>query len=149
GTPVEGADVEVYPSSGEPWFALEDAGGGLYTGLFHSQAGGPLVLTAIASTSQLSVSFSAGGDVDGAASPPVIFKGGIVNAANFSAAPTPIVPGSILTLFGSGLTDSTMSAPGFPLPRDLAGVKVLVAGVEAPLIAVVADSGQGFDQIVF
>jgi uncharacterized protein (TIGR03437 family) len=150
GTPVEGADVDVYPSSGEPWFALEDAGGGLYTGLFQSLAGGPLVLTAAASTSQLSVSFSAGGDVDGGASPqPAIFQGGIVNAANFSPAPTPIVPGSILTLFGTDLTDSTMFAPGFPLPRDLGGVKVLVAGVEAPLIAVVADSGQGFDQIVF
>jgi uncharacterized protein (TIGR03437 family) len=150
GTPVEGADVVVSPSSGEPGFALEDAGGGLYTGLFHSLAGGPLVLTAAASTSQLSVSFSAGGDVDGGASPqPAIFHGGIVNAANFSPAPTPIVPGSILTLFGTELTDSTMFASGFPLPRDLGGVKVLVAGIEAPLIAVVADSGQGFDQIVF
>src|SRR5205823_14728759 len=68
GTPVEGADVEVDPSSGEPAFALEDAGGGLYTALFHSQAGGPLVLTAVAAASQSSVSFSVGGDVDGVAS---------------------------------------------------------------------------------
>jgi uncharacterized protein (TIGR03437 family) len=150
GTPVEGADVEVNPSSGEPGFALEDAGAGLYTALFHSLAGGPLVLNAVAATSKSSVSFSVGGDVDGAASTqPVIFQGGIVNAANFSPAPTPLVPGSILTVFGKGLTDSTMSAPGFPLPRDLGGVKVLVAGVEAPLIAAISDSGQGFDQIVF
>jgi uncharacterized protein (TIGR03437 family) len=150
GAPVEGADVKVYSNNlDESPFTLEDAGGGLYTGLFHTLTGGLVALNAVASIGNTSVSFTLGGDVNGLPSPrPVILQGGIVNAADFTAAPAPVAPGSILTLFGKGLTDTAVSAPGFPLPSVLGGVKVLMGGVEAPLIALVPDSGQGFDQIV-
>jgi uncharacterized protein (TIGR03437 family) len=149
-TPLEGADVQVFPSSGESPFTLEDAGGGLYTGSFQSLTGGPVALTAVAAAGSSSVSFSVGGDVDGSTSArPVIFQGGILSAANFAPAPTPIAPGAIVSLFGTGLADSVLSASGFPLPADLGGTKVLVGGVEAPLIGVVPDAGDGYDQINF
>ncbi len=147
GLPLEGANVQIQSSGAEPALALEDAGGGLYTGLFHALASGPIALTAVVSGDS-PISFTVGGDVS-SSTLPAIFQGGVVNSANFAPEPTPIVPGSFLTLFGRGLAASSAAATGFPLPRELGGVKVMVAGVAAPLIAVVPDSGQGFDQIVF
>jgi len=147
GKAVEGAAVEITPSTGEPSFALEDAGGGLYTGMFRSLSTGPVSLTATAYAGGLSASFGLGGDLEGGPAMPVIFSGGIVNAANYAPAPTPLVPGALVSLFGWNLADISATAPALPLPRELAGVKVLVGGIEAPLVSVSA--GAEFDQISF
>jgi len=148
GKPVEGADVQVTSSGGEPPFALEDAGGGLYTGMFQSLNGGPVALAALVMTDAAdSATFGLGGDLEGGLATPVIFQGGIVNAANYAPSPTPIIPGSIVSLFGKNLADSAAAASGLPLPRELAGVKVLAGGVEAPLILL--SGTEDYDQINF
>jgi adhesin/invasin len=147
GKPVEGARVEVTPSSGEAPFILEDAGGGLYTGIFQSLSAGPVNLTAIAVAGGASASFGLGGDLDGGFEAPVIFSGGIVNAANYAPGPTPLVPGALASLFGINLADASAAASVVPLPRELAGVKVLVGGIEAPLVSV--NAGADYDQINF
>jgi uncharacterized protein (TIGR03437 family) len=57
----------------------------------------------------------------------------LVNAASF--ADSPVAPGSLVSLFGTGLTSgSTMAAKSFPLPRKLAGTAVLVDGKPAPIL---------------
>jgi uncharacterized protein (TIGR03437 family) len=56
--------------------------------------------------------------------------------------------GSIATIFCTGIgIQGTVAATGYPLPQELAGVKVTVAGATARIIAV-ADLG-GFQQINF
>jgi uncharacterized protein (TIGR03437 family) len=57
--------------------------------------------------------------------------------------------GSIATAFCKGLTNlsGTVTASGFPLPRQLAGVRVLVGGTEAPLLLVA--QLDGYQQINF
>ena len=45
-------------------------------------------------------------------------------------------PGGIATLFGSNLADTTASAQTLPLPKELAGVRVIVAGIQAALFYV-------------
>ena len=45
-----------------------------------------------------------------------------------------VAPGSIATLFGTGLANGTDSASEFPLPASLAGASVSVSSVSAPLI---------------
>ncbi len=77
--------------------------------------------------------------------PPVIYPGGVVNAAHYGR---PIAKGSIASIFGENLAPRTAAAEGFPLPTELAGVKVRVGGpkqlpsdqseivVEAPLFFV-------------
>ncbi len=149
GNPVDGAEVTVTSSGDEPPFTLEPSGDGTYTGVFRSLRGGPVSLTAAAATDGgTPVDFATGGDVEGAAQPaPLIFQEGIVSSANFAPGATPLAPGSILSLFGRNLTASTLAASALPLPRQLGGVKVLVAGLEAPLVSVAA--GQDFDQINF
>ncbi len=77
--------------------------------------------------------------------PPVIYPGGVVNAAHYGR---PVARGSIASIFGENLAPRTAAAEGFPLPTELAGVKVRVGGrvtkypyegeviVEAPLFFV-------------
>lgn len=61
----------------------------------------------------------------------------VVNNITDSAAYGPrVAPGSLATIFGSGLAGSTASASGFPLPTNLSGSTVSVAGTLAPLLYV-------------
>ncbi len=64
----------------------------------------------------------------------VVAQGGAVNAATNAAGP--IAPGSGVSIYGSGFTDQTRSAPGAPLPTTLAGVSVYVNGFAVPLLFV-------------
>ncbi|MBS1828983.1 MAG: hypothetical protein JST93_27010 [Acidobacteria bacterium] len=56
-------------------------------------------------------------------------------------------PGSLASIFCTGLPsiEGTVKAAGFPLPRELAGITVMVGGASAPILAVAA--GNGFQQI--
>lgn len=69
---------------------------------------------------------------------PVIFPGGVVNAASYLPAirPTGVMPGSITSIFGQNLAPTTLSASGTPLPTVLGGASVTVAGRPAPIFFV-------------
>ncbi|HXE76454.1 MAG TPA: hypothetical protein VNN18_12590 [Candidatus Xenobia bacterium] len=54
-----------------------------------------------------------------------------VNAASFSD--QPVAPGSLVSGFGAGLAEHTVTAKSLPLPRELDAVQVLVNGEPAPL----------------
>jgi hypothetical protein len=70
----------------------------------------------------------------------------VVDAATFGDG---VVPGSIASVFGSGIAPvfGVLPATAFPLPRETAGVSVRVNGVAAPLLALA--SVNGLDQINF
>lgn len=74
------------------------------------------------------------------AGPPVTSAAGVVNAAGFGAG---LVPGSLATVFGTGLTalNGVVEATGFPLPREMNGVSVSINGVNVPLLAVARVNG--------
>ncbi len=150
GAPVEGAEVLVASSNLEPEFTLDDLGAGVYSGVFRSLSEGPVALTAVATQGGTSSPpFGVGGDLEG--SPeliPAIFPGGVVSAASFAPDPTPVAPGSLVSMFGLDLTPATAFAASQPLPRELAGVQVLVGGIAAPLLAVAA-SDDSSSQIHF
>jgi uncharacterized protein (TIGR03437 family) len=58
---------------------------------------------------------------------------GVVNGASFVGWPSPVAPGSIVSLFGAGLASREARAGGFPLPAKLDDVTVTVNGKAAPL----------------
>ena len=60
--------------------------------------------------------------------PPSI--GGLANGASFGQA---YAPGAVLTIFGSNLGDATWVASTVPLPGQVSGFSVTIAGVNAPL----------------
>ncbi|MEX2263208.1 MAG: hypothetical protein WD696_14725 [Bryobacteraceae bacterium] len=65
---------------------------------------------------------------------PALSAQGVVNAASFE--PGAVAPGSIATLLGSNLAEATAAAITMPLPTELAGVRVSVDGLAAPLFYV-------------
>ena len=125
-------------------------GDGLYSDIFRSLAAGSVALTGIATQQGVvSAAFGTGGDLEGSSEVvPAIFPGGVVSAASFAPDPTPVAPGSLVSMFGLDLTPATQFAASQPLPRELAGVQVLVRGIAAPLLAVAA-SDDGSSQIHF
>lgn len=66
-----------------------------------------------------------------APSGPVYSSAGIVDAAQFQAT---LSPGGLGSIFGSDLAPSIAGATSTPLPTELAGVRVEVDGILAPLI---------------
>ena len=60
-----------------------------------------------------------------------------LNAATFAAGEA-IAPGSLASLFGTGLAKATSQASSIPLPVSLGGVSVTIGGIPAPLIFVSA-----------
>ena len=69
---------------------------------------------------------------------PDILEGGIVNNASFAVAPSPVAPGSIAAIFGSGLNDGSVAAtssfgPDGKLVTTLGGASVTVGGFPAPM----------------
>jgi uncharacterized protein (TIGR03437 family) len=66
---------------------------------------------------------------------PAIAAGGVVNAADYTAA---VAPGALIAIFGTGLAGKTVSATGAPLPVVLDGTTVEVNGVAIPLFFVSA-----------
>jgi len=66
---------------------------------------------------------------------PVVAPGGVVDAASFTA---PVVPGSLVSIFGDDLAPVTVSASTVPLPLMLGGVSVTFNGIAAPLVFVSA-----------
>ncbi len=74
---------------------------------------------------------------------PVIFPGGVVNAANYASAPDTLYPsanglagGSIASIFGTSLASTTQIAQGFPWPVTLGGASVTVYGIPVHLFYV-------------
>jgi hypothetical protein len=81
-----------------------------------------------------------------AAGAPAISSAAVVNSASFGPG---ISPGSLATVFGSGITSfpGIVQAGTFPLPTALAGTSVTLNDIAAPVIAVAAVNGQ--EQINF
>jgi uncharacterized protein (TIGR03437 family) len=69
--------------------------------------------------------------------PPVVFAGGVVNAASYTA---PVAPGTFVSIFGAGFTDSTSAivASAFPWLDALGGTSVTIGGEPLPLYFVTA-----------
>jgi uncharacterized protein (TIGR03437 family) len=65
---------------------------------------------------------------------PEVNLSGVVNAASFTAGSRRIAPGGLISIFGTQLATTTASAGFLPLPTALAGVRVLINNVEAPLL---------------
>jgi uncharacterized protein (TIGR03437 family) len=66
---------------------------------------------------------------------------GVINGASFAMPTFPIAPGTIVSLFGTGLAPAGTDARALtiPLPTSLAGVSVTVNGRLAPLFSVRPD----------
>jgi uncharacterized protein (TIGR03437 family) len=79
---------------------------------------------------------------------PTVVSGGVINGASFAKG-QPISPGSLVSIFGTGLVSKLAEADTIPLSSKLGGVTVTFADLApAPLLAVIPGvKGQSDDQI--
>jgi uncharacterized protein (TIGR03437 family) len=78
---------------------------------------------------------------------PVVPDGGVVNGASF-AQKQPVSPGSLISIFGTGLVSKLASADTIPLSTSLSGVTVTFADLPpAPLLGVIHGAPSAGDQI--
>jgi uncharacterized protein (TIGR03437 family) len=157
GTPVAGATVTLSSSNGEPDVVLDDLGGGIYGGLFQPAVSGTVTLSVNAQANDDSgnlfeaLDVAVTGDVESAADVQTpVFTDGVVGAASYAAAPTPITPGSLVSIFGANIAGNGGSpTSGPPLPTTLGQASVTFGGIPAALVIAVpaADPTTGGDQL--
>jgi uncharacterized protein (TIGR03437 family) len=111
------------------------AGGDYYAQIFVTSPNAASPLQSI--TVRLTV--QAAGEV-----PPQVAAGGVLNGASFSLA-TPVAPGTLVSIFGSGFTDSAIAivAESLPWANQLGGTSVTIGGEPVPLYVVSAGQING------
>jgi len=84
--------------------------------------------------------------IESGSSAPIFSPNPVSNAASFDAG---LTPGSLASVFAIGITNGpgVVEAPSLPLPESMAGVRVTVDGIDAPLLHVVNLNGR--EQINF
>jgi len=167
GNPITGAIVSVSINGASNPIILRDTGAGIYESVWTPLAAGDVALT-FSSTSASDTDFRSGTVTSLGIPLPVLFRNAAVNAASFLAG-TPLVAGSLGTVFGSNLTPvsslkiNNIAAPmlysgagqiNFQIPQELAGqtsamIQVTVAGQVALLDGVaLAPIGPGVFAII-
>ncbi len=136
GNPVPRATVVASFSNGDPPLALASLGTGVYTASWRPLNTGSQVNLSIRALSppladaQLQVPGAVRDNPNPAA--PSVFPGGIVNAASFAKDGT-VAPGSIISVFGKNMSAGQGGAASLPLPTNLAGATLSIAGTDVPL----------------
>jgi uncharacterized protein (TIGR03437 family) len=134
GNPAVGGTMLATFSSGDPPLALTDLRNGQYQGTWRpNQAASQVVVRVRGAWRGLSGETQAVAGVGGPLNPQgaILAQGGVLLGAGFEAGP--VAPGSVISLFGQRLAAQESLASALPLPRRLAGLRVLASGREAPL----------------
>ena len=135
GTPLETGSVVASFSNGDSPLQLTSLNDGSWAATWTPEfPAAQAVVTATAvdpggkltGTAQVTVGFQQ------FAQPPFVGPGGVVNAASY-ASQAPLAPGTLISVFGSKLAQNE-AATTLPLPMDLGGSSLVIAGLEAPLL---------------
>jgi uncharacterized protein (TIGR03437 family) len=119
-----------YTSDGFTNFATNGTSNdGFYETLLGA-SGQAVLQTGVNTFYTLTVNFAAK-QYSGAA--PFIDPVDVWNAASFAPISNSVAPGEYLSIFGTGLSTTTLAASSLPLSTNLGGVQVMVNGVAAPL----------------
>src|SRR5262249_27357923 len=130
GNPMTSGSVVTSFSTGDEPVSLISLHDGRWSGTWTPRAvSSAVIVTAVAQTVApvLQGSVSIGGGSSANPGVPLINAGGVVSAASYGGR-IPLAPGSMMSIFGSGLANGLTVAPSLPLPDTLSGVQVLLAG---------------------
>jgi uncharacterized protein (TIGR03437 family) len=134
GNAASNATVVASFSNGDPPLALSSLQNGIYAATWRpANTASQVTVTARAIAPPLAaVTVTAQGQVSGNAGVPVVFSGGLVNAASFAPG-APLPPGGMVSVFGGNMATSSGGAVTVPLPLTLSGASVSIGGLNAPL----------------
>jgi uncharacterized protein (TIGR03437 family) len=130
-------DATVVASAEGTLIPMQALGGGAYSGTWVPNEQGaaiPVSFTALHATLppvtrafQVSTALAAEG-----IQLPALNNNGVVEGAGFTPN-RPLAPGGFISIFGSRFTTQTAGATQIPLERELAGVRVKIGDIDAPL----------------
>ncbi len=147
GNLVNNAAVTASFSDGETVVPLSLVTTGIYSTLWKPTSAGAVTVTLTASAPGVSsATVAAYAQSAGNPTAPLIYTGGVVNGASFVKS-APLAPGSIVSIFGSNLSQAAQGSSALPLPSTLAGATVTIGGIDVPLFY--SSSGQVNAQIPF
>ena len=133
--PVAGAQLRFTTTGGAivtPAAATTDANRQAQTSVTLGPTVGTVTITAaVVGFEQVQVGFTVA-----ALAPAQVPEGSVVNGASFARAPAPVSPGSIISIFGTGLAVEAQQASSLPLPTTLGNVTVRINDIPAPLFYV-------------
>jgi len=136
GAALSSGSVAVSFSNGDPLLALQALKDGRWEGTWATQNGAlpQVTLTVRANDPQRQIQGQSqvSGALGAPTEPPVFTKNGIVSVAGLQPF-VPLAPGSIISIFGERLAQSTIKASSPPLKTNLGGTSVLMAGRLLPL----------------
>lgn len=132
---IAGSVVTTF-SSGDPALSLTSLKNGRWTGTWQARSTTTqsTVITAQARKTEPPLQGTAqiGGQLSANARVPMISAGGVVSAAS-NTPRQPLGPGSYIAIYGSNLSQGSNPAQSLPLPTQLAGTQVILAGKALPL----------------
>jgi uncharacterized protein (TIGR03437 family) len=139
GSPMLSGSAVATFSNGDPPQVLKHSQNGNWSGTWQPRT---------ATTSQVTIQVSAAipeqnlkgiaqisGGLRTNLSVPIITPGAVLSSPSLISQ-SPIAPGSLISILGSSLADSSLSSSTQPLPTGLAGTSVLIAGRPAPIVSV-------------
>src|SRR5262249_4700887 len=128
GAPMTSGSVITSFSNGDEPLSLASLKDGRWSGTWTPHTvSGSVTLTAAAQTIAplLEGTVAIGGGSSANPGVPLVNTGGVVSAASFGGR-IPLAPGSMMSIFGSGLANGLSVADSFPLPAALDGTQVLL-----------------------
>ncbi len=136
GQPQSSGSVTVSFSNGDTPISLVSLGGGRWSGTWVGRNTlTPQVTVTVSAddpTTKLRGIFRTAGGVEINSEPPVVFDGGIVNAASLVGS-APLAPGSFISIFGAKLATTPATKETLPLQSTLGVTTVTLGGVVLPL----------------
>jgi uncharacterized protein (TIGR03437 family) len=134
--PMVTGTVTVSFSNGDRALPLFPLGDGRWSGTWpavNTPVGNTtLTATAVTNAPHIQGEVSISGAVRQNADPPIIFPGGIAGAGRTNAQ-SPLAQGSLISIFGTQLSNSVVQAVAFPLETHLQDVEVAVGTKQLPL----------------
>ena len=131
GTPLTSGSVVATFSNGDPSLSLTNLRDGRWSGTWQPRNSltAPVTITAGAQlvSPALKGTASVGGNLQPNVTTPLIKSGGVISAASL-APQAPIAPGSYVSILGTNFAPGLTMAPTLPLPAQLNGMQVLLAG---------------------
>ena len=135
GAPLDTGSVTVTFSNGDPPLSLNSLKGGRWETTWQTRSVASKVILKLQATDAagtLRGTREVPGTLQSQTDPPVFDKPGIVSAASGKAF-VPLSPGSIVSIYGERLAQTTQAAGAAPLPETLGDTSVLIGGQVAPL----------------
>ena len=136
GDPMTGGSVDVSFSNGDRALSLTSLRDGRWSGTWQSRSAEsvPVTVTGRARSGELQGAAEVRGSLALSGNPPpAVASGGVLNAASYQLGAS-LAPGSLVSIFGLRLADSTESASALPLPSQLGSTRVVLAGRPLPLV---------------